>query len=39
MPEGKHQLPSTLKRSPPPKAQRTHERTLEHAEAIAKERK
>ncbi|HUP06547.1 MAG TPA: hypothetical protein VMU47_05310 [Caldimonas sp.] len=33
MPEGQHQLPSTLKRSPSPKAQRTHERTLEDAYA------
>jgi hypothetical protein len=31
MPQGKHQMPSTLKRSPP-KAQRTYEKTLEHAE-------
>ncbi len=31
MPQGKHQMPSTLKRSPP-KAQRTFEETLEHAE-------
>jgi len=31
MPQGKHQMPSTLKRSPP-KAQRTFEETLDHAE-------
>jgi len=31
MPQGKHQMPSTLKRSPP-KAQRTYEKTLDHAE-------
>jgi len=31
MPQGKHQMPSTLRRSPP-KAQRTYEKTLEHAE-------
>lgn len=31
MPQGKHQMPSTLKRSPP-KAQRTFEKTLDHAE-------
>jgi len=31
MPQGKHQMPSTLKRSPP-KAQRNYEKTLDHAE-------
>lgn len=31
MPQGKHRMPSTLRRSPP-KAQRTYEKTLEHAE-------
>jgi cation transport regulator ChaB len=31
MPKGKHELPSTLKRSPP-KAQRTYEKVLDHAE-------
>ena len=32
MPQGKHEMPSTLKRSPP-KAQRTFEKVLDHAEA------
>jgi len=31
MPQGRHQIPSTLKRSPP-KAQRTYEETLDSAE-------